>query len=236
MRTKGSLLDCCFSLLQPQQLLTVESTPPDGRDSGSWSAAACVYDCDRDRLRRLTVTRIPLPSRPVCCSWHPDQAAVLLGLSDSSLVLHDQRRGVSLLAPCPVTPTLLAWHPAGALVAAVGNSDQGGEQLVCFDVGLAPVGIALLAEEEAKASACTLGLAQHLRCSGGIEALRWASDLEGGDGATQGTDTLLLAFHGGPVGALKFKFGGFNREFNQLINQIFFEGVWMNKKVHANFL
>lgn len=148
---------------------------------------------------------------------------MLLGLSDSSLVLHDQRRGVSLLAPCPVTPALLAWHPAGALVAAVGSSNQGDNQLVCFDVGLAPVGVALLAEEgEENTSANTLRLAQHLRCSGGLEALSWASDLEGGGGATQGTDTLLLAFHGGPVGALKFKLGGFNKEFNQSIKQIFF--------------
>lgn len=215
MRTEGSPLDCCFSLLQPQQLLTVESTPPGCRVSGSWAASACVYDCGRDRLRRLSVTRVPLPCRPVCCSWHPGQAALLLGLSDSSLVLHDQRRGVSLLAPCPVTPALLAWHPAGALVAVVGGGDQVGDQLMCFDVGLAPVGVALLAEEEEKeASASALRLAQHVRCGGGLEALCWASDLEGGDGTTQGTDTLLLAFRGGPMGALKFKLGGFNTLIN----------------------
>lgn len=114
-----------------------------------------------------------------------------------------------------MTPALLAWHPAGALVAAVGCSDQGGDQLVCFDVGLAPVGVALLSEEEeVKTSAGTLRLAQHLRCSDGLEALWWASNLEGGDGTTRGTDTLLLAFHGGPVGALKFKLGELNKEFN----------------------
>lgn len=228
----------------------MESTPPDGRDSGSWSAAACVYDCGRDRLRRLSVTSIPLPSRPVCCSRHPDQVVVLLGLSDSSLVLHDQRRGVSLLAPCPVTPALLAWHPAGALVAAVGRSNQGDDQLVCFDVGLAPVGVALLAEEEGEeTSASTLRLAQHVRCSGGLEALGWASDQEGSGGATQGTDTLLLTFHGGPVGALKFKLGGSIREFNQSINQHTFSLCnaksqtkdvsmrrRMNKKVRTKFL
>lgn len=187
------------------------------------------------------MTRVPLPSRPVSCSRHPDQVAVLLGLSDSSLVLHDQRRGVSLLAPCPVTPTLLAWHPAGALVAAVGCSNQGDNQLVCFDVGLAPVGVALLAEEEkVKTYATALRLVQHLRCSGGLEALRWASDLEGSGGATQGTDTLLLAFHGGPFGALKFNLGGFNKDFNQSIKQIFFvqqyvsqtEGVSLSRRMN----
>lgn len=109
-------------------------------------------------------------------------------------------------------------------MAAVGSSDQGGDQLVCFDLGLAPVGVALLAEEETeKTSASTLRLAEHVRCSGGLEALWWASELEGDSSATQGMDTLLLAFHGGPVGALKFKYGGFTKSsINQSVNQIFF--------------
>lgn len=192
-------MDCCFSLLQPYQLLTVEipAGPQEFREA-SW-ADTCVYDCTRDRLHRLSVTRIPLPSHPVSCSRHPSETTLLLGLSDSSLVLYDQRRGVSLLASCPVPPTLLAWHPAGALVMA--GSGQG--ELMCFDVGLAPVSMALLAEEVA--SAATLRLDQHLRCSGELEAIRWGTNLEGG----QETDILMLAFHGGPLAALKFKLGGF---------------------------
>lgn len=195
VRTEGDPLHCHFSLLQPHQLLTVElPVGPPGAGEGS-RADTCVYECARGRLRRLSVTRVPLPCRPLSCSRHPSEAALLLGLSDSSLVLYDQRRGLSLWASCPVPPDLLAWHPAGAVVVVGGGKGE----LMCFDVGMAPVNVALVAEEVA-AAASTLRLPQHLRCSGGLEGLWWAAGLEG-------TDTLMLAFHGGPLAALRFRLG-----------------------------
>ncbi|XP_041645825.1 WD repeat-containing and planar cell polarity effector protein fritz homolog isoform X2 [Cheilinus undulatus] len=198
VRTEGHPLDCRFSLLQPYQLLTVElPAGPQGTREGSL-ANTCVYECARERLHRLSVIRIPLPSNPMSCSRHPSETTLLLGLSDSSLVLYDQRRGVSLLSPCPVPPNLLAWHPAGAVVMVGGGQGE----LMCFDVGLAPLGMALLAEE--MASAATLRLAQHLRCCGGLEGLWWGAGLEG---APEGVDTLMLALHGGPLAALRFRLG-----------------------------
>ncbi|XP_037637225.1 LOW QUALITY PROTEIN: WD repeat-containing and planar cell polarity effector protein fritz homolog [Sebastes umbrosus] len=193
LQTEANPLDCRFSVLQPYQLLTVElPAGPRGLREGSW-ADTCVYECARGRLHRLSVTRIPLPSHPVSCSRHPSETTLLLGLGDSSVVLYDQRRGVSLLASCPVTPTLLAWHPAGAVVVVGG--EQG--ELMCFDVGLAPVNMALVAEEVAPAA--TLRLDQHLRCSGGLEGLQWAAGPDG--------DVLMLTFHGGPLAALRFRLG-----------------------------
>lgn len=76
-------------------------------------------------------------------------------------------------------------------------------ELMCFDVGLAPVSMALVAEEVV--SAATLRLDQHLRCFGGLEGVRWGTSLEGGP---EGTDILMLAYHGGPLGALRFRLGG----------------------------
>jgi len=179
-------------------MLTVElPAGPQGFREGS-CADYCVYECARGRLHRLSVTRIPLPSHPISCSRHPSETTLLLGLSDSSLVLYDQRRGVSLLASCPVPPTLLAWHPAGAVVMVAG----GQEELMCFDVGLAPVNMALVAEEVAPAA--TLRLAQHLRCSGGLTGLQWGTGL---DGSLEGTDMLTLVFNGGPLAVLKLRLG-----------------------------
>ncbi|XP_068597747.1 WD repeat-containing and planar cell polarity effector protein fritz homolog [Brachionichthys hirsutus] len=196
VRTEGNPMDCCFSLLRPNQLLTVElpAGPPRLREA-SW-ADACVYECARERLHRLSAARVPLPSHPVSCSRHPSETALLLGLADSSMALYDQRRGVSLLASCAVPPTILAWHPAGAMVMAGGGQGE----LMCFDVGLAPVSMALVAEEVA--SAATLRLERHLRCSGGLEGLQWGPGPEG-------TDTLMLVFHGGPLAALRFRLGTF---------------------------
>lgn len=192
-------MDCSFSLLQPHQLLTVElPAGPQGLREGSW-AYTCTYECARERLHRLTITRIPLSSQPVSCSRHHSETILLLGLSDSYLVLYDQRRGVSLLASCPVPPTLLAWHPAGAMVMVGG--EQG--ELMCFDVGLAPVSLALVAEEVSPASA--LRLAEHLHDCEGLWGLQWGASLEGG---SEGTDILMLAFHRGPLAALRFRLGG----------------------------
>ncbi|KAK2824577.1 hypothetical protein Q5P01_021752 [Channa striata] len=198
VRTEGNPLDCCFSLLQPYQLLTVElPTGPQRPGGGSW-ADSCVFECVRGRLHRLSVTRISLPSHSISCSHHPAEAMLLLGLSDSSLVLYDRRREVSLLASCVVPPNLLAWHPAGSVVMVGGRQGE----LMCFDVGLAPLSVAMVAEEVA--SVATLRLAQHMRCSGGLDVLQWGAGLEG---CPEGTDMLMLAFHGGPLAALRFRLG-----------------------------
>ncbi|KAJ0005195.1 hypothetical protein NQD34_011409 [Periophthalmus magnuspinnatus] len=198
IHTEGNPIDCRFSLLQPYQLLTVELPQTSQTLSEGPRADSCVYECARGRLHRLSVTHIPLPSQPTCCSTHPSESILMLGLKDSSLVLYDQRRRVSLLASCPVPPALLAWHPSGAVVVVGGGQDE----LMCFDVGLAPLGLALLSEE--MTSAATLRLTQHLRCSGSLEGLHWGSMLDGGP---EGTMTLMLAFHTGPLGVLRFRFG-----------------------------
>uniref|UniRef100_A0A3Q3KAP0 WD repeat containing planar cell polarity effector n=1 Tax=Monopterus albus TaxID=43700 RepID=A0A3Q3KAP0_MONAL len=198
VQTEGSLLDCHFSLHQPYQLLTVElPAGPRGAEKGSW-ADSCVYECARGRLHRLSITRIPLSSHPVSCSRHPSETMLLLGLSDSSLVLYDQRREAPLFASCPVPPTLLTWHPAGSVVMVGGGQGE----LMCFDVGLAPLSMALVAEEEA--SAATLRVDQHLRCSGGLGGLQWGTGLDEGP---EGTGMLMLAFHGGPLAVLRFRLG-----------------------------
>ncbi|XP_045557748.1 WD repeat-containing and planar cell polarity effector protein fritz homolog isoform X6 [Salmo salar] len=200
MCTEGDLLDLCFSLLQPYQLLSVEL--PEGPQGShtttgtSW-ADACVYECAHGRLQRLSATRIPLSSRPVSCCRHPSSTTLLLGLSDSSLVLYDERRGVSLLAPCPIPPVLVAWHPAGGVLVVGGGQGE----LMALDLGLAPLGLTLVGEDPSPATT-TLRLAQHLRCPGGLEGLQWA----GGTGL-EGADTLMLAFHGGPLAALRFRLG-----------------------------
>ncbi|XP_074532022.1 WD repeat-containing and planar cell polarity effector protein fritz homolog isoform X2 [Halichoeres trimaculatus] len=198
VRTEGDPLDCRFSRLQPYQLLTVELPTGPQKSKQGFGVNTCVYECARERLHHLSITRIPLASRPVSCSRHPSETALLLGLSDSSLVLYDQRRGVTLLAPCPIPPTHLAWHPAGAMVMVGGSQGE----LMCFDLGLAPLGMTLLAEEVASAS--SLKLTQHLRSCGGLEGLWWGAGLEG---APEGTETMMLAFHGGPLAALRFRLG-----------------------------
>ncbi|XP_077351703.1 WD repeat-containing and planar cell polarity effector protein fritz homolog [Festucalex cinctus] len=199
-QTEGDLLLCTFSHHQPDQLLTVEAAAgPQASRESSW-AKACVYEYAKGRLHRLSVARIPLPSPAVSCSHHPSESALLLGLSDSSLVLYDQRRGVSFRTPCPAPPTLLAWHPAGGLAVAAVVAEEG--ELMCLDLGLAPVKVALVAEEVTPAS--TLRLARHMRCPGALRRLQWAAGPEEGADLA---DTMLLVFSGGLLAALKLQLG-----------------------------
>ncbi|XP_057703330.1 WD repeat-containing and planar cell polarity effector protein fritz homolog isoform X2 [Corythoichthys intestinalis] len=197
MQTEGDFLVCTFSNFQPNQLLTVEA-PAGSQNSreASW-ARACMYDYGKGRLQRVSAIRITLPSPPVCCVHHPGETMLLLSLADSSLVLYDHRRGVSLRASCPAPPTLLAWHPAGAFVAVAAASD-----LMFLDVSLAPVKVAPLGEEVSPAAVLQLG--RHLLCPGSMQILQWATGPEGG---TNEVDTLMLTFHGGLFGVLKLQLG-----------------------------
>ncbi|KAI1894753.1 hypothetical protein AGOR_G00118990 [Albula goreensis] len=199
VRTEGDPLDCRFSLSQPYQVLTVEL----GSRGGESVADSCVYECARGRPQRLSVTSIPLSSRPVCCCRDHTEGRLLLGLCDSSLVLYDARRGMSLLAQVPMLPALLAWHPAGALVVVAGGQGE----LQCFDAGLSPIHMQLLAEDLAPEP--TLRLPQHLRAPGGLAGLQWAAPPHGAEGP-EVHDLLFLIFHGGPFGVLRLRLGALN--------------------------
>ncbi|KAJ8360074.1 hypothetical protein SKAU_G00165990 [Synaphobranchus kaupii] len=194
IRTEGDPLDCRFSLSQPYQILTVELG---SRES---AADSCVYECARGRPQRLSVTSVPLSSRPVSCCRDPSETKLLLGLHDSSLVLYDARQGVTLIGQVPMLPSFLAWHPAGALLVVA----DGQGELQCFDTGLSPVRTQLLAEDPIPGP--TLQLSQHLRAPGGLAGLQWAAPLHGTEGS-EVYDLLFLTYHGGPIGALRFRLG-----------------------------
>ncbi|XP_061694122.1 WD repeat-containing and planar cell polarity effector protein fritz homolog isoform X2 [Syngnathoides biaculeatus] len=215
MQTEDDLLVCTFSNLHPYQLLTVEvPAGPQASREASW-AKSSVYEYAKGRLHRLSAARVLLPSRPITCSHHPSENLLLLGLSDSSLVLYDQRREVSLRAPCPMPPAIAAWHPAGALVVAAGATQQG--ELMFLDVGLAPVEVALVAEDATPTA--TLELGRHVRCPGPLRRLQWAAGPEGG---ADDPDTIMLVFHGGLLAVLKLQLGaasGFRLDRVQLLRQ-----------------
>ncbi|XP_030643309.1 WD repeat-containing and planar cell polarity effector protein fritz homolog [Chanos chanos] len=200
IRTNGKPLDCCFSLTQSYQVLTVEVC----EEAHDRRAQNCVYECARGRLQRLSVIALPLPSRPVCCARDPSEQQLALGLQDSSVVLFDIQHGLSLHALCPMLPSLLAWHPTAALLMV--GSSQG--ELQVFDMGLSPLRLQLVAEEPASAPGATLQLTQHLSISGGLVGMQWAfSPLSQGGEGLEVRDLLLLSFHGGPLAALRLRLG-----------------------------
>ncbi|XP_076833657.1 LOW QUALITY PROTEIN: WD repeat-containing and planar cell polarity effector protein fritz homolog [Brachyhypopomus gauderio] len=203
IRTDGDPLNCYFSLTQPYQVLTVEL-----REAHPAATQACVYECARGHFQRLSATPVPLPSAPVTWCRDPSERLLLLGLQDCSVVLFHPETGIVGRAACPMLPSLLAWHPSGGLVLVAGAQGE----MQCFDLGLSPLPMRLLSEEEAPGlGGPTLQLAWHMKAAGGLAGVEWAhSPMSQGAEGPEVHDLLLLRFHGGPLAALKLKMGVMN--------------------------
>ncbi|XP_035388375.1 WD repeat-containing and planar cell polarity effector protein fritz homolog isoform X2 [Electrophorus electricus] len=203
IRTDGDPLTCCFSLTRPYQVLTVEL-----QEAHPAVAQTCVYECARGRFQRLSATPMPLPSAPVSWCRDPSESLLLLGLQDCSVVLFHPETGVAGRAACPMLPSLLAWHPSGGLVVVAGVQGE----LQCFDLGLSPLPVRLLSEEEALGRAGpTMQLARHVKAARGLAEVEWAhSPVSQGAEGLEVHNLMLLRFHGGPLAALKLKMGVMN--------------------------
>ncbi|XP_066552952.1 WD repeat-containing and planar cell polarity effector protein fritz homolog isoform X2 [Amia ocellicauda] len=203
IRTEWDPLDCCFSITQPYQVLTVEHSLGTHRE---WMADSCAYECARGRIQRLAVTSIPLTARAISCSRDPTESKLVLGCLDSSLVLYDGHQGVTLLAQATALPSLVEWHPQGALLLV--GSSQG--ELQFFNVALSPIKVQLLAEDLSPTP--TLQFSRHLNTPGGLARVQWAAARlppHGADGL-EVHDLLFVSFDGGPIGALRLRLGATN--------------------------
>ncbi|KAL6478380.1 hypothetical protein MHYP_G00142150 [Metynnis hypsauchen] len=216
IRTDGDLLDCCFSLTQPYHILTVELREEARDPTAELHEAArtpvvqaCVYECARGRLQHLSAVNLPLPSAPVSWCRDPSERWLLLGLRDSSVVLVHPETGVSVQAVCPMPPSLLAWHPSGGLVVVAGGQGE----LQFFDLGLSPLPVRLVSEEEGGQgqAGASLQLGRHMKVSSGLEDIEWAhSPVSQNAEGLEVHDLLLLRFHGGPLAAMRLKLGVLN--------------------------
>ncbi|XP_047677347.1 WD repeat-containing and planar cell polarity effector protein fritz homolog isoform X3 [Tachysurus fulvidraco] len=224
IHTGGEPLDCCFSLTQPYQILTVElhkeahSSTAELRDDQIHSTIGmheevhvtqtCVYECARGRLQHLSATTVSLSSVPVSWCRDPSERWLLLGLQDSSVVLVHIETGLQTCVTCPMLPSLLVWHPDGGLIVVAGGQGE----LQCFDLGLSPLQLQLVSEEDVVGtSGKSLQLARHVRISSGLEGLEWAHS-PGSQGA-EGLEVhnlLMLRFHRGPVAAMRLRLGVLN--------------------------
>ncbi|XP_060789412.1 WD repeat-containing and planar cell polarity effector protein fritz homolog [Neoarius graeffei] len=221
IRTHGEPLDCCFSLTQPYQILTVElhkeahSSSADLHEESNRSnmelreeaqvCQSCVYECTRERLQHLSATALPLSSVPVSWCRDPSERWLLLGLQDSSVVLLHIETGLQTRVTCPMLPSVMEWHPDGGLIVVAGGQGE----LQCFDLGLSPLRLQLVSEEEGIGT--SLQLARHVRIPGGLEGVEWAhSPLSQGAEGLEVHDLLMIRFHRGPVAALRLRLGVLN--------------------------
>ncbi|KAG9484494.1 hypothetical protein GDO78_010069 [Eleutherodactylus coqui] len=204
LRTQGDMLDASFSITQPYQVHTVEHSM--GADKEPM-ADSCIYECARNKMQCVSVTKIPLHSRAISCGRNRAEDKLVLGCEDSSIILYESQRRVTLLAQADLLPALVQWHPAGCIFV-VGNN-QG--ELQIFDMALSPIKVQLLAENFAPTS--TLLCNKQFESLGSLVAMQWTSPHT----TAQCTDIadiynlLFLRFHAGPLGVLQFKLGSVSR-------------------------
>lgn len=202
VRTEWDPLDARFSTKEPYRVHIVEHSISADKEP---MADSCIYDCARNKIQCLSVTRIPLPSKAISCCRNVTEDKLVLGCEDSSVILYDAYNQVTLLAQAKLLPALMTYNPSGAIFVV--GSSQGELQL--FDTALSPVKIQLLAEEFSPEA--TLQFSKHFDTSSSLVHIHWAA-AQGASPCTDGTDIhdlLLVRFDKGPLGVLRFKLGKF---------------------------
>ncbi|XP_062427221.1 WD repeat-containing and planar cell polarity effector protein fritz homolog [Rhea pennata] len=204
VRTEWDPLDASFSTNQPYQVHTVEHSISADKEP---MADSCVYECVRNKIQRVAVTRIPLQAKAISCCRNITEDKLVLGCEDSSIILYEAYNKVTLLAQAELLPALMSYHPCGAIFLV--GSSQG--ELQIFDTALSPIKMQLLAEDYSPET--TLQFSKHFDVSSSLIQMQWAA-LQVASPITDGTDIhdlLLIRFDKGPLGVLRFKLGVITR-------------------------
>ncbi|XP_007890535.2 WD repeat-containing and planar cell polarity effector protein fritz homolog isoform X1 [Callorhinchus milii] len=204
IRTENDPLDAGFSINQPYQIHTVECSIGPEKEP---MADSCIYECARNRLQRVTVTSVPLKSRATCCSRNNAEDKLVMGCENSSVILYDAHRRLTLLAQTELMPSSIEWHPEGAIIVV--SSSQG--EIQCYDMALSPVKIQLLAEDITPT--IKLQLSQHFAVTSRLAQIQWTVPqvISPSSNSLNVHDLMFLRFDKGPVGVLCFKLGAIMR-------------------------
>ncbi|XP_077782710.1 WD repeat-containing and planar cell polarity effector protein fritz homolog isoform X3 [Podarcis muralis] len=198
IRTDGDPLDAGFSSCNPYQIHTVEHAFSADHEP---MADSCVYEYVKNKIQCVAVTKIPLLSKAISCCRNITEDKLVLGCEDSSIVLYEAYRQVTLSAQAELLPTLMCCHPSEAIVLV--GSSQGELQL--FDMALSPIKMQVLAEDFSTKS--TLQFSEHFDVSSSLIQIQWAAPKVSCPSMDDVDihDLLLLKFDKGPLGVLHFK-------------------------------
>ncbi|XP_030884067.1 WD repeat-containing and planar cell polarity effector protein fritz homolog isoform X3 [Leptonychotes weddellii] len=198
VRTEWDPLDIRFGTKQPYQVLTVERSISVDKES---MADSCIYEYVRNKIQCISVTRIPLRSKAISCCRNVTEDKLILGCEDSSVILYETHRRVTLLAQAELLPSLISCHPSGAILLV--GSNQG--ELQIFDMALSPINIQLLAEDRSPRE--ILQFNKFFDISSSLVQMQWIAPQVVSQKPECGDiyDLLFLRFDRGPLGALLFK-------------------------------
>lgn len=211
VRTEWDPLDVCFSTKQPYQVFTVECSNSVDKEP---LADTCIYECVRNKIQCVSITRIPLRSRAISCCRNVTEDKLILGCEDSSVILYETHRRVTHSVQAELLPSLISCHPSGAILLV--GSNQG--ELQIFDMALSPLNIQLLAEDRLPKE--TLQFSKFFDVSSSLVQMQWIASQIVSQKHENGNicDLFFLRFDRGPLGVLLFKLG----KLQKLISAYFF--------------
>ncbi|XP_070588636.1 WD repeat-containing and planar cell polarity effector protein fritz homolog isoform X1 [Erythrolamprus reginae] len=199
IQTNEDPLDVRFSMCNPNQFHTVEQSASADQKPMVYS---CIYEYVRNKVHCVAITKIPLTSKAISCCRNITEDKLVLGCEDSSVVLYEAYRQVTLATEAKLLPALMCCHPNAAIILI--GSSQGELQL--FDMALSPIKMQLLAEDFSPKS--TLQFSENFEISSSLTQIQWAVLQDSSqDIDLNKHDLLLFRFDKGPIGVLHFKTG-----------------------------
>ncbi|XP_060040652.1 WD repeat-containing and planar cell polarity effector protein fritz homolog [Erinaceus europaeus] len=197
-------MDVCFGTKQPYQIITVEQSISTDKEH---MVDSCTYESVRNKIQCMSVTRIPLKSKAISCCRSVAEDKLILGCEDSSIILYETYRRVTLLAQAELLPSLISCHPSGAILLV--GSNQG--ELQIFDMALSPINTQLLAEDRSPRE--TLQFNKYFHVSSSLVEMQWIAPpvVSQRPESMEIYNLLFLRFDRGPLGVLLFKLGIFTQ-------------------------
>ncbi|XP_020291724.1 WD repeat-containing and planar cell polarity effector protein fritz [Pseudomyrmex gracilis] len=159
-----------------------------------------TYEVSRqNKLKRIAVISVPLPTHTSCVRFSPGQELLLLCCIDGTIVMYDQTKLATNSVKAAFIPTLAAWHSDG-MIFVVGN-DRG--QFQHFDLTLTCIKSQTLSDEATPAN--ILDLSPYFRNQHALLRMEWnrKSDLNQIRYYSNGNSLFLLLFERGPIGVIK---------------------------------
>ncbi|XP_014218415.1 WD repeat-containing and planar cell polarity effector protein fritz [Copidosoma floridanum] len=153
-----------------------------------------------DKLHRIAILSVPLPTHTSCVKFSPNQDMLLLCCIDGSITLHDQIKGTNNSIKASFIPTLACWHGDGH-VFSVGN-ERG--QVQYFDLALTCIKSQVLNEDIAPNN--IIDLSSYFRAQPALMKIEWSRKNAINtfiDYYNHGDSLFLIFFERGPIAIFK---------------------------------
>ncbi|EFN89810.1 WD repeat-containing protein LOC51057-like protein [Harpegnathos saltator] len=153
----------------------------------------------QNKLQRIAVISVPLPTHTSCVKFSPNQELLLLCCIDGTITMYDPTKAMTTSARAAFIPTLAAWHGDG-MIFVLGN-DRG--QLQHFNIALQCIKSQTLSDEATPAN--ILDLSPYFRNQPALIHMEWNKKNNPNyiGFYNNGNSLFLLLFERGPIGVLK---------------------------------